>query len=110
MISEYDRKRIEEGIAEYKHEQQVLLRLLRKKGGAFTEHQFDRWFRRLSRRRCYPKTFCPFGRNTFLLGIGARPRSAWTFMLDLLQHMVALGLVEVKRDRFIVYYLPSKAA
>lgn len=110
MISEDDRKRVIGGIADYAHEQKVLLRLLRKKGGAFTEQQFDSWFRYSARKyRRYPR-FCAFRSNTLMLGFGARPRSSWTFMLDLLQHMILLGLVGVKRDRSVVYHLPTKGS
>ncbi len=75
-----DKQKIERGIAAYKHEQRVLLRLLRKRG-YFTEHEFDGWFRGREWRR--PMKFGPpLTGDTFILGAGQNGGSKWAVMLD----------------------------
>lgn len=83
------------GIAAYSREQTVLLRLLRKTGG-FTPDQFDAWFRgREWRRRV---RFTPITDDTFILGVGQNGGNHWAVMLDLLQHMIAAGLVGTAKE------------
>ncbi len=97
---------IKKGIAAYAREQEVLLRLMRKCGGSFTERQFDTWFKgreygtRLVhgqlRYRIMRLSRVGISGDAFLLG--GMDSSDWALMLDLLQHMVAAGLVDAKRD------------
>lgn len=97
------RERIINGIAVYAHEQRLLLRVLRMRGGSMTEREFDKLFRGKRRSRFHhitPETFILLG------GLGA---STWSLMLDLMQHMMLLGLINSRKDRYgVVYSLPSE--
>jgi hypothetical protein len=84
------------GIAAYSREQAVLLRLLRKTGG-FTPEQFDKWFRGREWRR--PVRFAPMTGDTFILGLGRNGGNHWARMLELLQYMMALGLVGTTKEQ-----------
>jgi len=94
------RKEIVKGIAAYQHEQQVLLRLLRKRG-QFTEREFDQWFQGREWRR-------PRIRFSFIEGdsfiLGGMHGGKWAWWLDLLQHMMAVGLVETSTESGLVVY------
>ena len=95
---------IRKGIAAYKHEQNVLLRLIRKTGG-LTESKFDELFyRREFRKRTKPRISEIYG-DSFILGMGMNGGTIWAEYLDLLQYMMAIDLVDTKRnkDNEIVY-------
>lgn len=97
--------RIRKGIAGYAREQAIILRLLRKKGGSFTEKDFDRWLRlrEYRRPRFYPRAITG---DMLILGIGVNGGNQWATWLDLMQHMMYLGLIDAKKkDGMIVYTL-----
>ena len=107
-------KNLNKGIAAYAHEREVLLRLLRKRG-SFTSKQFDLWFRKGrekhqgKRMMRYGSRFQWFDNNTFILGAGINGSSYWARMLNLLQIMLDIGEVDVRRDDgVIVYFLPDQ--
>ena len=89
------------GIAAYAHEQQILLRLLRKRG-QFTEHEFDTWFRGREWRRPKLRPRAGLSGDSFILGglFGGQ----WSWWLDLLQHMIGLDLVDAKTENGVVVY------
>lgn len=100
-------KEIKRGIAAYHKEQAVLLRLIRlTKGLSVT--RFDGLFRGREYRN--KGVFLhPMTGDSFILGAGQNGFSEWAWQLDLLQHMMAIGLVDTaQNDRDeIVYILPS---
>lgn len=90
------------GIAAYAREQRVLLRLLRKRG-QFTEREFDQWFRgREWRRPLWALRSFPLHGEAFILG--GLGQGHWAKWLDLLQHMMALDLIDAKTENGIVVY------
>lgn len=94
---------IESGLAAYRHERDVFLRLLRKRG-SFTERDFDRWFRF---REWHRKGRCRvrgIDGDSFMLGIGVNGGNLWAEMLDLLQWMVRLGEVRTSTRGGLVVY------
>ena len=98
---------IQKGIAAYKHEQQVLLRLLRKRR-QFTEREFDKWFvgREYKKKR---RLLIPRGitGDSFILGMGVNGGNMWAEYLDLMQHMMVLNLIDaVTENDVVVYKLP----
>lgn len=96
---------IRKGIAPYRHEQRVLLRLLRMRGG-FTEKEFDRWFRGREFRKRRMLLRGGLSGDALILGMGANGFSLWAEMLDLLQHMMLIDLVDAKTvDGVVVYRL-----
>jgi len=101
-----NKEKIIAGIAGYRQEQQVLLRLIRKTGG-LTSSKFDELFRgREYRKRMKIR---PISGDSFLLGMGQNGGNEWAFYLELLQHMMAIGLVVTisnKTDE-ITYGLPT---
>lgn len=96
------------GIAAYEREQRVFVRLLRRYG-AFTSTQFDGWFVGREWRR--PMKLSPrLTGDTFLLGVGRNGGNLWAVRLELLQAMVALGIVATKRlDAGVIAYVPGPA-
>lgn len=94
------------GISAYWREQRVLLRLLRKRG-QFTAHEFDKWFR--NREWWRPRKLGPpIKGDTILLGLGTNGFNRWAEMLELLQAMMALGLVTTtSQNGVVVYALPK---
>lgn len=98
-----DEERIKRGISAYQHEQQVFLRLLSRRG-SFTEQEFDSWFRGREWRRPVFKSRGITG-DTFILGMGVNGGNHWAIMLELLQMMVALGLVDARTKNGAVEYL-----
>jgi hypothetical protein len=97
-------ERIRKGIAAYSHEQAILLRLLRKRG-SFTEREFDKWFGRREYRR--PKLrFLGVTGDTILLGLGQNGFNEWARWLDLMQHMMVLGLIDATTENGVVVYRP----
>ena len=115
-------QRIINGIKAYKHEQTVLLRLIRKHG-ELTEHKFDeiffhsgslwnRSYKSAIDGKIRPRMRKLSGRgisgDSFLLGnlSADKDRDWW---LDLLQHMQSLGLVLTRTDNdTIIYFLPKE--
>lgn len=98
-----DKAQIAKGIAAYKHEQQVLLRLLKKKKG-FTEKEFDHWFRgREYRKRVLFRRHGITG-DSFILGMGINGGNMWAKYLELLQMMMTLDLVDAKTINGVVHY------
>ena len=99
-----NREEIERGIAAYEYEQRVLLRLIRITGG-LTEERFDDMFRGREWTRKKIRLRKIDG-DSFILGgiLGGR----WAWWLDLLQHMMAVGLVDTRRDSngSLVYIIP----
>ena len=97
---------VRKGIAGYQHEQTILLRLLRKRG-SFTERDFDTWFRGREWRK--PK-FRPrrITGDSFILGLGANGFNEWARWLDLMQHMIFLGLIDAKTENGLVVYRLQK--
>lgn len=95
---------IRKGIAAYSYEQRVLLRVLRRYG-SFNERDFDKWFRHGKRK---PLRFLGVTGDTYLLGMGANGFNDWARWLDLLQHMMAIGLVDAKTiNGLVTYRLPQ---
>ena len=89
---------IAEGIASYRREQTILLRLM-----PFSDADFDKWFRnRESRQR--PVPFHSVCGDAFLLGIGMNGFSEWAWWLDLLQHMMDLGGIDAKEKNGRIIY------
>ena len=101
-----DIEKIKNGIAAYHKEQEVLLRLIRLTEG-LTETRFDELFRGREYRKSIP--FHPMSGDSFILGAGWNGLNEWAWQLDLLQHMMAIGLVDTTRNDKdeIVYILPS---
>lgn len=97
-----DYERTRRGIAEYQYEQKMFLRLLRKRG-CFTEHEFDSWFRGRELRR--PLRARRITGDTFVLGFGINGGNLWAEMLDLLQIMMAIGMVYSRRENGAVVYM-----
>ena len=93
---------ITKGIAAYSHEQQVLLRLLRRR--SFTEREFDKWFKGREYRRPRPIRGGGITGDTLLLGIGVNGFSEWATYLDLMQHMMLTGQVDAKTINGVVTY------
>ena len=89
---------IRKGIAAYKHEQEVLLRLIRKTYG-LTESKFNELFYRREFRKRTKLRVSGLKGDSFILGIGINGGSMWAEYLDLLQYMVLLDLVYVRRNR-----------
>ena len=114
------KQRIADGIKGYQHEQNVLLRLIRKHG-SLTETHFDKIFYaipRLSRTKIVDGVRVRVPRlqrlsrnsiagDSFLLGgmSGMNDRDWW---LDLLQHMCTLNLVETSTENNSVVYRLAK--
>ena len=96
---------IENGIAAYKRDQQVILRLLRKKGGAFTERDFDRWFRGREYRRRVRLRAGGITGDSFILGMGANGGTLWAFYLELMQMMMRAGKLDAKKINGVVTYI-----
>lgn len=90
------RSKLVAGIAAYKHEQRVFLRLLRKRG-SFTDREFDLWFYGREVRR--PIRSRQITGDTFILGIGRNGGNRWAEMLELLQVMIQLDLIDAKEKR-----------
>ena len=88
------------GIAAYAHEQQVLLRLLRKRG-QFTADEFDTWF--YERQWRGPLRGAGICGDSFILG-GMSGMSSRDWWLDLLQHMMGLDLIDAKTENGVVVY------
>ncbi len=84
---------IRRGLAAYTHEQEVLLRLIRKLGG-LTESKFDELFLGRGMRRPTPPR--PISGDSYLLG--GLLQCEWSRHLELLQYMVSLGDVTTTRD------------
>jgi hypothetical protein len=98
-----DKTEIERGIAGYRHQQEVLTRLLRRRGG-FTEKDFDRWFQgREFRKRCLLRPHGVTG-DSFILGIGANGGNMWAEYLELMQYMIRLGKIDAKKIDGVVKY------
>ena len=98
-----DAEKLRSGIAAYDRDQQVILRLLRKRG-SFTELEFDRWFRQREWKRPFRFNHCGITGDTLILGVGANGGNEWARMLELTQCMMALGLVDAKTENGIVVY------
>ena len=95
------------GIAAYQREQAVLLRLIKMTGG-LTESKFDSLFRGREYRR--PMKLRPMLGDSFILGIGSNGFSEWAWQLDLLQHMIVVGIVDavITNDGEIAYVIPAQ--
>lgn len=104
-----DIKEIKNGIAAYRKEQEILLRLIRLTKG-LTATRFDELFRGREYRKGIPLRL--MAGDSFILGVGQNGFSEWAWQLDLLQHMMAVGLVDTARNDKdeIVYILPSTDA
>ena len=98
--------KLRQGIAVYQHQQDVFLRLLRKRK-QFTEAEFDHWFRGREWRR--PSRFTGLRGDTILLGIGANGFNLWAERLELLQIMCAIGLVRATTEGGMVVYRETPA-
>ena len=93
-----DYERIKKGIAAYSHEQEVLLRLMKKRGG-FTSKEFDGWFvQREFRRPCLKLR--AISNETFLLSMD----SYWEMMVEILHMMVKIGIVKAKIENSTIVY------
>ena len=99
-----DNDKIIKGIAAYRHEQQVLLRLLRKKNG-FTEKDFDRWFKgREYRKYCRLTIGGGITGNSFILGMGINGGNIWATYLELMQMMMAVNLIDATTENGLIHY------
>ena len=103
-----NKERVRNGIKAYHHEQQVLLRLIRKHGTLSANHFDTIFYQRgmfMSGRRRKLHGFCIAGDSVLLGGMSGPDTRDW--WLDLLQHMLAVDLVDTDRvDGEIVYKLP----
>lgn len=105
-IMEKERQdKIRKGIAVYYREQRVFFRLLRKRG-AFTETEFDSWFRHPRRNR---RPLVAPTSETLWLGMGRNGHTGWAIMLELLQLMVAIDIIDARTINGKVVYslMPS---
>ena len=99
---------IKSGIADYYREQKVLLRLIRLTKG-LTQTRFDKLFR--ARGLGDSKFICinwhGISGDSFLHGGMMGESDPWSWYLDLLQHMMTVGLIDTKRNKKneIVYIL-----
>lgn len=102
---------IKKGIANYHREQKVLLRLIRLTKG-LTQTKFDELFykRGLGGTKGVMINSAGVSGDSFLLGGMNGESVPWSWYLDLLQHMVEVGLVDTKRNEKdeIVYILPNE--
>lgn len=98
-----NRNEIERGIAAYKHEQTVLLRLMRRYK-SFTEKDFDRWLRGREFRRSTKLSGRGICGDSFILGMGVNGGNMWALWLDLMQHMIALGMVDATKEGGVIVY------
>lgn len=101
-----DKETIKKGISGYQREQQALLRLVRKPGG-LAASKFDDLFRgREYRKRVKIR---PTPGDSFILGMGVNGGTEWAFYLDLLQHMMAIDLIDTIRNEKdeITYVMPT---
>jgi len=97
---------IRKGIAAYKYEQQVILRVLRKRG-QFSEKEFDQWFKGREFRKCCLLRGPGVTGDSFILGMGINGGNMWARYLDLMQHMMYVGLIDaVTENGMVVYRLP----
>ncbi|KKM04156.1 hypothetical protein LCGC14_1767080 [marine sediment metagenome] len=102
---------IKNGIADYHREQKVLLRLIRLTKG-LTQTKFDELFR--ARGLGGSKFICinhyGISGDSFFLGGMMGESDPWSWYLDLLQHMMTVGLIDTKRNEKdeIVYVLPEE--
>lgn len=96
-----NKERTINGIAAYKHEQEVFVRLLRAKG-KFTEVEFDKWFRGREWRRPIP--FTSITGDAFILGMGINGGNRWAEMLELLQIMIALEIIDTITESGLIVY------
>ncbi len=106
-----NKEKIEEtkkGISAYHREQKVLLRLIRLTKG-LTQTRFDELFHARTLGGGKPMMFhSGVSGDSFVLGGMNGELSPWSWNLDLLQHMMSIGLVDTKRNEKdeIVYVLP----
>ncbi len=101
-----NKQKLEKGIAAYSHEQEILLRLIRKTGG-LTETKFDDLFRMRECKKSVSLRVVPVTKETFVLG--GVSYGIWGQYLEILQVMMELGLVGTTRNdaNEIVYILPK---
>ena len=105
-------KELKDGIAEYKYEQSLLIRFLRRYG-PITEYQFDDIFsgtkkvidKSSGKTIIFPKIrkarFLGCSGNTFVLGgLYGGNRDRW---LELAQIMCTIGLIDIYKDGVIKY-------
>lgn len=98
---------IRRGIAAYDRQQKLILRVLRR--GPLNERNFDRIFTDIKRNqktgkivRAKRNTWMPLSGDTFILG--GMYGNYRNLMLDLTQHMIAIGLVKTSTvDGLVVY-------
>lgn len=103
-LKRIDKKIISKGIAAYIHEQNVILRLLRKRG-QFNEIEFDNLFCRTHKSKRI--SAIPLDGNSFILGNGGIKNSL-SWWIDLLRYMIAIGLINTeKKDGLITYTLAN---
>ena len=110
--------RIINGIKAYSHEQKVLLRLIRKHGKLSETHfdeifdNYPRWSRKVLDKKTGDMKNVPIrarlfnngiSGDSFMLGglICEKDRNWW---LDLLQHMMAIDLVNTSKKDGLIYY------
>ena len=74
-MSPEQRERMLKGIACYRTEQAILLRLLRRR--PFTQHDFDRWFRGREYRGRARFRGNGLNGDSFILGIGINGSNEW---------------------------------
>ena len=95
-MEEKDKNKIRKGIAAYHHEQKVLLRLIKMSKG-LTTSKFDKiFYGRDFKRRLFGAGVTG---DSYVLGMGQNGGTQWSFYLDLLQHMVMIGLVDIKQNK-----------
>lgn len=105
MENKINIEEIKDGISEYHREQSILIRLIRMKKGLKSSH-FDKLFKGREYKRGLINH--PMSGDSFILGVGRNGFTEWAWQLDLLQHMIRVGIVDTKRneDNEIVYILP----
>lgn len=101
-------REIKSGIADYHREQEILLKLIRLTKG-LTQTRFDELFRvrELGGAKQAMLSHHGISGDSFFGGMMGES-NPWSWYLDLLQHMMAVGLVDTKRNEEdeIVYILP----
>jgi len=100
-------KDIVRGIAEYSHEQKVILRAIRMKGGKLTDLEFDALFRDSPRKKRKLR-FMGHEDWTYMLG-SFHQTGDWAKWLNLTQLMVKAGILTVKDEAGVIIYRKAKA-
>ena len=109
-LDEKSKERIRKGIAAYRQEQKMLIQLISKYGG-LSQSKFDEIFQNRELKSPIRKSLGHVSGESFILGLSETGvGGAREFHLDLLQHMIAIDLIDTKRNEKgeIIYILRKK--